>query len=328
MTFSAPIRTHVLTGFLGTGKTTAIRHLLAHKPQGQKWAVLVNEFGEVGIDGALLSDTGAAIREVPGGCICCAQGLPMQVALNQLIREQRPDLLLIEPTGLGHPASLVQQLSASQYQGVLALGATLTLVNPQALFDNRYLTNDTFCQQLALADLLVFNKTDLAACPDKAEAFAKADSLGLTPNRLWLSQGQVPPAALDTAARPVAQKLAQTPAQAVDSVLPASLSVPEGELFISRSQQQDGVHSLGLLFAPGCVFDFRELWFLFSAFDVLRLKAVMMTEKGMMAFNAVDGALAITELGVDGDSKVELIDLEALDAEALEQGLRAALLPA
>lgn len=65
---------------------------------------------------------------------------------------------------------------------------------------------------------------------------------------------------------------------------------------------------------------------MFSACDVLRLKAVMMTDKGMMAFNAVDGALAITELGVDGDSKVELIDHEALDGDFLEAGLKAALL--
>ncbi|WKE64075.1 GTP-binding protein [Gallaecimonas kandeliae] len=326
MKLQAPIRTHVVTGFLGTGKTTTIRHLLASKPATEKWAVLVNEFGEIGIDGALLSASGAAIREVPGGCICCAQGLPMQVALNQLIREQRPDVLLIEPTGLGHPATLLEQLAASQYQGVLALGASLCLVNPQALLDARYRHNDTYRQQLALADVLVFNKTDLPGCPTQEQAYALADELGLTADRLWLTQGQVPPAALEGNARPVRQKLVKAEAPAQPAVLPANLEVPEGELFVRRQQHQDGMHSLGFLFAPGVCFDFRELWFLLSAFDVLRLKAVLMTEKGMMAFNAVDGALAITELGVEGDSRIELIDPAPIEDEALLQGLLAARL--
>ncbi|MBX4322025.1 hypothetical protein K4G81_22680, partial [Mycobacterium tuberculosis] len=87
--------------FLGSGKTTSILHLLAQKPADEKWAVLVNEFGEVGIDGALLADSGALLKEIPGGCMCCVNGLPMQVGLNTLLRQGKPDRLLIEPTGLG-----------------------------------------------------------------------------------------------------------------------------------------------------------------------------------------------------------------------------------
>lgn len=73
-------RVNLITGFLGSGKTTTLLHLLAQKPQGEKWAVLVNEFGEVGIDGALLAESGAVLKEIPGGCMCCVNGLPMQVA--------------------------------------------------------------------------------------------------------------------------------------------------------------------------------------------------------------------------------------------------------
>lgn len=60
-------KTNLITGFLGSGKTTSILHLLANKDPAEKWAVLVNEFGEVGIDGALLSSSGAMIKEIPGG---------------------------------------------------------------------------------------------------------------------------------------------------------------------------------------------------------------------------------------------------------------------
>jgi G3E family GTPase len=64
-------KTNLITGFLGSGKTTSILHLLANKDPAEKWAVLVNEFGEVGIDGALLADSGALIKEIPGGCMLC-----------------------------------------------------------------------------------------------------------------------------------------------------------------------------------------------------------------------------------------------------------------
>lgn len=65
------VPTNILTGFLGVGKTTTILNLLKNKPENENWAVLVNEFGEIGIDGALMTDQGALIKEVPGGCMCC-----------------------------------------------------------------------------------------------------------------------------------------------------------------------------------------------------------------------------------------------------------------
>ena len=97
------IETNIITGFLGAGKSTAILNLLEQKPDNERWAVLVNEFGEVGIDGGMLagnSDSGVYIREVPGGCMCCAAGLPMQMAMNMLLARAKPTRLIIEPTGL------------------------------------------------------------------------------------------------------------------------------------------------------------------------------------------------------------------------------------
>lgn len=82
------VPTNIITGFLGVGKTSAILHLMENKPENESWAVLVNEFGEIGIDGSLVSGSKGLdkpqifIREVPGGCMCCAAGLAMQIALN------------------------------------------------------------------------------------------------------------------------------------------------------------------------------------------------------------------------------------------------------
>jgi len=107
------VPTNIITGFLGVGKTSAILQLLENKPSNERWAVLVNEFGEIGVDGSLFEgkhqeSSGVYIREVPGGCMCCAAGLPMQIALNQLLQRAKPDRLLIEPTGLGHPVEVLQ----------------------------------------------------------------------------------------------------------------------------------------------------------------------------------------------------------------------------
>ncbi|WED25764.1 GTP-binding protein [Vibrio sp. DW001] len=91
------VPTNIITGFLGVGKTTAILKLLESKPANERWAVLVNEFGEIGVDGSLLQGHNnepkhVFIREVPGGCMCCAAGLPMQIAIADTVVGNKLDL--------------------------------------------------------------------------------------------------------------------------------------------------------------------------------------------------------------------------------------------
>lgn len=155
------IPTHLVLGFLGAGKTTAILNLLKQKPEGERWAVLVNEFGEVGIDGAFLSNQGVAVKEVPGGCMCCISGLPMQIGLNSLISFARPDRLFIEPTGLGHPAQVIETLTGEFYKDVVSLSTSVCLVDPRRLEDKRVLASRQFHDQVAVADVLVASKADL-----------------------------------------------------------------------------------------------------------------------------------------------------------------------
>ena len=99
VTMLSNIPTHLIAGPLGAGKTSLIRHLLAHKPAHERWAVLINEFGQIGLDQALLTNAGEGISlsEVPGGCLCCVNGAPFQIGLARLLRKAQPDRLLIEP---------------------------------------------------------------------------------------------------------------------------------------------------------------------------------------------------------------------------------------
>ena len=156
------IPTNILSGFLGTGKTTAILNLFRKKPANEKWAVLVNEFGKVGIDGKLYQREGIAVKEIPGGCMCCAQGLPLQVAINRLLKQAQPHRLLIESSGVGHPSGVLKTLQGEGFQQVLTLKAGICLIDPMHLLDARYQNNALFLEQIQLADVLVANKTDLA----------------------------------------------------------------------------------------------------------------------------------------------------------------------
>jgi G3E family GTPase len=151
------IATNIITGFLGAGKSTAILDLISNKPNDENWAILVNEFGEVGIDGGLLSANHSEkvhIREVPGGCMCCSAGLPMLMAMNMLLARARPQRLIIEPTGLGHPSEVMNVLSSEHYRDVLDIHSTVTLVDARKITDPRYTNHATFNEQLEMGDVI------------------------------------------------------------------------------------------------------------------------------------------------------------------------------
>ena len=166
------IATNIITGFLGVGKTTSILQLLKQKKEKDKWAVLVNEFGEIGIDGSLIkghiSDKqDVLVKEVPGGCMCCSAGLPMQAALSLLLTKVRPDRLLIEPTGIGHPVEVLNVLLENYFSKVLSIQKIITLVDARKLKDSEYTNDETFNQQIMIADILIGNKSDLYNEEDK-----------------------------------------------------------------------------------------------------------------------------------------------------------------
>ena len=306
---SHPIPCNLITGFLGVGKTTAILHLLEKKPENETWAVLVNEFGEIGIDGAMMQGKGAVIREVPGGCMCCVAGLPMQIGLNMLIARSKPDRILIEPTGLGHAAQILDILQGEFYQDVLDLKATLCLVDPRQLAEPRYLENDNFRDQIAMADVLVANKVDqcteeqLQAFDDfgnnqqPAKALVTQVSQGKLNNN-WLNLAAITRAAV----KPDAHKHQK----AMPDIGP--LELPPGEEYLRRENKGQAHFSCGWLFAETTTFSFNKLFLLFNSLDIKRLKAVVKTDMGVRGFNMQEGVLSVMELDEAADSRIEIID--------------------
>lgn len=318
-----PVATNLVTGFLGVGKTTAIGQLLKQKPPQERWAVLVNEFGEVGIDGALLRDSGARIKEVPGGCICCVAGLPMTVALNQLLGGERPDRLLVEPTGLGHPAQIIHTLTGPFYAQVLDLRATVTLVDARKLTDTRYTDNTNFCDQLAVADVVIANKSELYGPEDEPRL------------RRWLAQwppkeglqvatqGRFDPAWLN---KPRSERALRDPHHHRDQRLQAPpmaqvLNLPEGEILLHKSNRGQDHYSSGWVITPDWEFDYEGLFNWLNGLPYERIKAVMITDQGIFSFNVSDGVLSVNELDEVADSRLELIDSKPIASQAIEREL-------
>ncbi|MDO5687650.1 MAG: GTP-binding protein [Neisseria sp.] len=151
---------HLFSGFLGTGKTTLIKSLMAQKDPAEKWVIIVNEFGEIGIDGAVLSDSGVPVAEVAGGCLCCTAGAQMSDTVRKMLRE-KPQRMLIEASGLAHAAGVIDDLRALPEKNDLTIGATFTLVDPRQFTDDAYAKQPLYRDQVSVADVLVTAKSDL-----------------------------------------------------------------------------------------------------------------------------------------------------------------------
>lgn len=326
------IPTNIITGFLGVGKTTAIQHLLKSKPEGERWAVLVNEFGEVGIDGSLISGQDAEqqdvfIREVPGGCMCCTAGLPMQMALTMLLAKAKPDRLLIEPTGLGHPKEVMGVLSGDNYKGVLDLRATITLVDARKISDERYTGNDTFNQQLGIADVLVANKTDVYGEQDLQQLqtylASKAELQGKPLHSV--EQGQLAIEWLATA-NSFNGHLHQhaMPDNADVSMLPLQPEIPDSG-YLRIDNKRGEFASSGWLFDSRFVFDYDLLYSHLMGVNADRLKAVFITNSGVFAFNQVDGVLSVMALDETPDSRIEVIGSNPDSWSTLEADIKSCL---
>ena len=185
---AAKIPTTVITGFLGAGKTTLIRHILANA-DGKRIALIINEFGDLGIDGDILKGCGDEtctdndVMELSNGCICCTVAEDFIPTMEKLLaRENAPDHIVIETSGLALPQPLIRAFNWPEISTRVTVDGVVTVVDGRAVADGQFAHNvaaidaqraaddgldhetplsELFADQIAAADMIVVNKSDL-----------------------------------------------------------------------------------------------------------------------------------------------------------------------
>ena len=151
----------IISGFLGAGKTTLIKRLLADALKGEKVVLIENEFGEIGIDGGFLKDSGIVVNEMNAGCICCSLVGDFGKALHDVVEQYNPDRILIEPSGVGKLSDVIAAVQNAHLD--VTLNSFVTVVD--AIKAKMYLKNfgEFFENQVAHAGAILLSRT--AECP-------------------------------------------------------------------------------------------------------------------------------------------------------------------
>lgn len=158
----------VVTGFLGAGKTTLVNRWLADHARGDV-AVIVNELGTIGIDGALLQARVKTLVEIAGGCVCCSTQAELARALDELASSPSPPKrILIETSGAASPAGILRVLCASERSNALSLDGVVTVVDASRV--NELVAHDLAIEQIGYADIIVLSRADVCDADQQAHA--------------------------------------------------------------------------------------------------------------------------------------------------------------
>ena len=229
----------IITGFLGSGKTTMIRHVLTHA-HGRRLALIINEFGDVGVDGDILKSCGATscpeenIVELTNGCICCTVADDFAPAISALLaREPRPEHIIIETSGLALPKPLVKAFDWPELRAKLTVDGVIAVVDASAVAEGRFADDpeaiarqrqadpsldhenpleEVYEDQLLCADMIVLNKIDLASAEDLVRI--RTDIARTVPRAVKIieaHEGRIDPAVLLGLKAAVEDDLAQRP---------------------------------------------------------------------------------------------------------------------
>jgi G3E family GTPase len=312
-----PVPVNVVTGALGVGKTSAIAKLLANKPIDEYWVVILNEFTDAGIDAITLATSARGaydVRVVSGGCLCCTGELDFRRTLKELFAERRPDRLIIEPSGIGHPGAMLEELRRQERGGAVALMSTIGLVDPKRL--HYFSAEGVERDQIEVADVLLLAKTDIASSEERVE-FDRAARQCFPPKRFI---GEI-----DSLLREVVL----APPPPTYSFLPMSPAAPAthitaqtrtSERTVQFGSMTSTAHTYALLDREACGWTLpREAVFnrveLFESLQkgagllssVERLKAVLRTGiEHWTLFNVSVSGVTMTPCGWRQDSRIEV----------------------
>jgi G3E family GTPase len=160
------MRVHVICGFLGSGKTTLLQRILAERATGESLAVIVNEFGQVGVDGTILAGERVDMIEMTSGCLCCTLKGPLVEALDELRRTKGVVRVVIEATGVAQPAELEEVLRDPVLAGSVSTAPLVTVVDVAKFGALRRVLGSFYTAQVSHADVLLLNKIDLVTAEE------------------------------------------------------------------------------------------------------------------------------------------------------------------
>lgn len=149
----------LLSGFLGSGKTTLLKRILTWQKDLSDTVVLVNEFGDIGIDGALLKDSGSDVVELTSGCICCTLSADLKQSLEDIWKRFKPKHIFMESSGVADPAAIITALTEPVLTGSMRLEKVVTVLDAD-FWEAREVFGPLFYSQLEMADLILLNKID------------------------------------------------------------------------------------------------------------------------------------------------------------------------
>ncbi len=290
---------HIICGFLGSGKTTLLNHCLAALPGDRRVAIIVNDFGDVAIDGQLIERGDYAMKELPSGCVCCTLAGSLAESLSALAQDERPELIVMETTGIAKPAQIALLFRYEELQACVHLGNVVCLVDSSTFprFEQHLMV---LREQVEQSNTVVLNKIDLA---DDA-------TLEMTRQRVrYLSQ----PGAL----------MLETTGSEIDPAIffeeratwfPSFARVDSGNThdFYACTVSDPAVYRLDRL--TDALTDLGE--------QVLRLKGIVRTDAGPKLIQGTLAGLEITDWDEDvEDSKLVFIARD-LPAEKIRESLQ------
>jgi G3E family GTPase len=263
----------IVAGYLGSGKTTLVRHLLAQAQRdGVRLAIVSNEFGDTGIDKALLDAGQDGFVELDGGCVCCRLSDALPMTLQTLIDRVRPDRLVLECSGVALPGELVIQFWRPPLSDLVSDEVVAVVVDAERAAGGEI--DETFVEQLEAADVVVLNKRDRVDPDGLAAALARVAEISRGRPTIVAEFGQVDASALFPPDPEGARERRRDPA--------AEPHAHDHERFVTRELQ----------FAPGI--DERALVAELIALDAIRCKGFVATDQGLRLVQGVAGRIELS----------------------------------
>ena len=183
------LRVNLLFGFLGSGKTTLVRRILGERGGERPMAVIVNEFGEVGVDGDVIAGNSVNLVELTSGCLCCTLRGSLMSAVEELREKAAVEQIVVEATGVASPGDMLEDLNDSRIARQLDIGPLVTVVDAPKFTRLRQMLGEFYEEQVENADVLVLNKIDLATQAELEEAKAAVREINPDAVLLFAEQG-------------------------------------------------------------------------------------------------------------------------------------------